>query len=97
MPGFIRLTGARLYSSAVAWSFVFTAIRAGGNLLVLPLMLHKLSPDDLGLWYVFLSLGGMASLIDFGFYPTMSRVTAYLWAGAEEILEDRGGAGPPDR
>jgi O-antigen/teichoic acid export membrane protein len=50
-------------------------------------MLHKLTPEDLGLWYVFLSLGGMASLVDFGFYPTMSRVTAYLWAGAEEILE----------
>ncbi len=81
---FQRIT-ARLYGSAVAWSFVFTAIRAGGNLLVLPLMLHKLSPEDLGLWYVFLSLGGMASLVDFGFYPTMSRVTAYLWAGAEEI------------
>lgn len=81
-----RIT-VRLYGSAVAWSFVFTAIRAGGNLLVLPLMLHKLTPEDLGLWYVFLSLGGLASLIDFGFYPTMSRVTAYLWAGAEEILE----------
>ena len=77
----------RLYASAVAWSFVFTAIRAGGNLLVLPLMLHKLTPENLGLWYVFLSLGGMASLVDFGFYPTMSRVTAYLWAGAEEIHE----------
>ncbi len=85
----------------MAWSFVFTAIRAGGNLLVLPLMLHKLTPEDLGLWYVFLSLGGMASLVDFGFYPTMSRVTAYLWAGAEEIQETgvatvpRAGDSPP--
>ena len=50
-------------------------------------MLHQLSPEDLGLWYVFLSLGGLASLVDFGFFPTMSRVTAYLWAGAEEIME----------
>ncbi len=87
MKALLRKGGSRLYSSAVAWSFVFTAIRAGGNLLVLPLLLHKLSPQELGLWYVFLSLGGLASLIDFGFYPTMSRVTAYLWAGAEEILE----------
>ncbi len=87
MNGLLKQGANRLYSSAVAWSFVFTAIRAGGNLLVLPLMLHKLSPQDLGLWYVFLSLGGLASLIDFGFYPTMSRVTAYLWAGAEEIQE----------
>ena len=81
-----RLAG-RAYGSAVGWSLVFTVIRAGGNLLVLPLMLRKLSPEDLGLWYVFLSLGGLASLVDFGFFPTMSRVTAYLWAGADEILE----------
>ena len=85
MKALVRQGASRLYSSAVVWSFVFTAIRAGGNLLVLPLMLQKLSPQELGLWYVFLSLGGLASLIDFGFYPTMSRVTAYLWAGAEEI------------
>ncbi|MEO8044791.1 MAG: O-unit flippase-like protein [Spartobacteria bacterium] len=85
MPNVLPRIASRVYGSAVAWSFVFTAIRAGGNLLVLPLMLHKLTPEDLGLWYVFLSLGGMASLVDFGFYPTMSRVTAYLWAGAEEI------------
>lgn len=87
MKALLKKSGSRLYSSAVAWSFVFTAIRAGGNLLVLPLLLHKLSPAELGLWYVFLSLGGLASLIDFGFYPTMSRVTAFLWAGAKEILE----------
>ena len=87
MSRLFQRSAARVYGSAVAWSLVFTAIRAGGNLLVLPLMLHKLSPEDLGLWYVFLSLGGMASLIDFGFFPTMARVTAYLWAGAEEIQE----------
>ncbi|MBA3961639.1 MAG: hypothetical protein H0X40_07030 [Chthoniobacterales bacterium] len=86
MKDFFKNKARRLYSSAVGWSLVFTIVRAGGNLLVLPLMLHKLSPEDLGLWYVFLSLGGMAALVDFGFYPTMSRVTAYLWAGAEEIL-----------
>jgi O-antigen/teichoic acid export membrane protein len=87
MINLLQRIAARAYGSAVAWSFVFTAVRAGGNLLVLPLMLHKLSPEDLGLWYVFLSLGGLASLIDFGFYPTMSRVTAFLWAGAEKIQE----------
>ena len=87
MTGLLKNTASRLYGSAVAWSFVFTIVRIGGNLLVLPIMLHKLTPEDLGLWYVFLSLGGMASLVDFGFYPTMSRVTAYLWAGAEEIQE----------
>ncbi len=85
MSASIRTLAHRLYSSAVAWSFVFTIVRIGGNLLVLPLMLRKLPPEDLGFWYVFLSLAGISSLVDMGFYPTMSRVTAFLWAGAKEI------------
>jgi len=48
-------------------------------------MLRKLPPEDLGFWYIFLSLAGISSLVDMGFYPTMSRVTAFLWAGAKEI------------
>jgi O-antigen/teichoic acid export membrane protein len=75
----------RLYNSAIGWSLVFSLVRTAGNLLVLPLMLHKLPPADLGFWYVFLSLAGLSSLVDMGFFPTMSRVTAYLWAGAPEI------------
>src|SRR6266567_2367008 len=75
----------RLYDSAVAWTLVFTVVRSCGNLLVLPLMLHKLPQEDLGFWYVFLSLAGLSALVDMGFFPTMSRVTAYLWAGATQI------------
>ncbi len=85
MIRFVQRAATRTYSSAVAWSLVFTAIRTGGNLLVLPLLLHKLSPEELGLWYVFLSLAGISAMIDLGFSPTMTRVTAFLWAGAEEI------------
>lgn len=85
MIGHIRRTGARLYDSAVIWALVFTAVRTGGNLLVLPLLLRKLSPDEMGLWYVFLSLSGISAMIDLGFSPTMTRVTAFLWAGAKDI------------
>jgi len=76
---------SRLYKSAVAWSLVFAVVRSCGNLLVLPLMLHKLPQEHLGFWYVFLSLAGLSALVDMGFFPTMSRVTAYLWVGAKQI------------
>ncbi len=81
LRNFIR----RTYSSAVAWSLVFAVVRSCGNLLVLPLMLHKLPQEHLGFWYVFLSLAGLSTLVDMGFFPTMSRVTAYLWVGAKQI------------
>ena len=75
----------RLYQSAVVWTLVFALVRTGGNLLVLPLLLRKLPAENLGLWYVFLSLAGISSLVDMGFLATMSRATAYLWVGAREI------------
>lgn len=49
---------ARIWKSAVGWSFAVTALRAGGFLLVLPLALRRLSPDELGRWYVFTSNAG---------------------------------------
>jgi O-antigen/teichoic acid export membrane protein len=85
MIGLSKKIGLRLYQSAVVWTLVFAFVRTGGNLLVLPLLLHKLPAENLGLWYVFLSLAGISSLVDMGFLATMSRATAYLWAGAREI------------
>jgi O-antigen/teichoic acid export membrane protein len=89
VPGFmmnvLHRLAARVYDSAVAWTLVFAVVRSCGNLLVLPLMLHKLPQEDLGFWYVFLSMGGLSALVDMGFFPSMSRVTAYLWAGAKQI------------
>ena len=77
--------GGRVYRSAVAWTLVFAAVRSCGNLLVLPLMVRRLSQEDLGFWYVFLSLAGISALVDMGFFTSMSRAAAYLWAGAEKL------------
>ena len=99
MNQILRGAIVRLYDSAVAWTLVFTVVRSCGNLLVLPLMLHKLPQEDLGFWYVFLSLAGLSALVDMGFFPTMSRITAYLWVGAKQIdklgitpVQEEGGA-----
>jgi O-antigen/teichoic acid export membrane protein len=57
-------------------------LRVGANIFVLPLILHKLPPEHLGLWYIFGAIGGFASLLDFGFEPTISRMASYAWGGA---------------
>ena len=76
----------RAAQSAVAWSFAATALRFGSALFVLPLTLRHIPPEELGLWYVFLSLGALASLLDFGFAPAVVRSSGYLWAGARKLL-----------
>lgn len=81
----VRQLFSKIFRTAVAWSFLATALRFGSALFVLPLVLRRVPSEELGLWYVFLSFGALATLVDFGFAPTISRVTAYLWAGAREL------------
>src|SRR5262249_55697048 len=81
----VRQFFSRVFRSAVGWSFLATALRFGWALFILPLVLRRVPPEELGLWYVFLSLGALASLIDFGFAQTINRAAGYLWAGAAEL------------
>ena len=76
----------RLLRSAVFWNYLTVALRSGAAILLLPLLLRTLSPEEMGLWYVFLALAGMGALFDLGFGNSLNRATGYLWAGAERLL-----------
>lgn len=72
----------RAARSAVGWSLLTTLLRFGSALFLLPLILRRVPPEELGLWYVFLSLGAFALLLDLGFAPNIGRAAGYLWAGS---------------
>ncbi len=75
----------RLYTSTVAWSWVFNGFRLASGLLLLPLVLRKLSTEELGMYYVLLSQVALAPVVDFGFSPTVLRFVSYVMGGAEAI------------
>src|SRR5438105_7994818 len=85
MIPFFRAAFSRASQSAVAWSFIATGFRLLSGVIVLPLVVRGLPTDHLGLWYVFLSLQGIASLFDLGFSPAVTRAAGYLWAGAQQL------------
>jgi len=85
IPAFFRYAIFRAAQSAVAWSLFATAFRLLSGVLVLPLIVRVLPSDHLGLWYVFLSLQGIAALFDLGFSPAVTRAAGYLWGGAQEL------------
>jgi O-antigen/teichoic acid export membrane protein len=76
----------RISRSAVSWSLIAAALRFGSSLLLLPLILWRIPSDEVGLWYVFVSLGALAGLMDLGFAHTATRATGYLWAGSGMLL-----------
>jgi O-antigen/teichoic acid export membrane protein len=76
----------RISRSAISWSLIAAALRFGSALLLLPLILWRIPSDELGLWYVFISLGALAALMDLGFAHSVTRSAGYLWAGSRTLL-----------
>lgn len=73
------------YNTAVFWTFLVTVLRAAGFFLVLPVTLRTIPTDELGLWYVFLSIAQFASILEMGFSPTIGRFASYYLGGAKQV------------
>lgn len=67
------------------WSYIAQLLNISSGLLLLPAVLHYLDKSDVGLWFVFVTIGGLAQLLEFGFQPTISRNAAYIFAGARSL------------
>lgn len=72
----------------IIWSYLSIFVSLFSNIIVLPITIYYLDSETLGLWYVFLSLGGIVTLFDFGFNPTFSRNITYCWSGAEKLKKN---------
>lgn len=68
----------------VIWNYLGIFFSLGSQVIWLPVLIHYLPPDILGLWYVFVSIGGMVELLDSGFTPTLSHCMSYAWSGAQD-------------
>lgn len=69
----------------IIWNYLGLILSFGINILLLPIVLKYLSSQDLGMWYVFSSIGALVTLIDFGFAPQIARSITYAFSGASEI------------
>lgn len=69
------------------WGYIAQALNIGAGLILLPIILHYLSPEDVGLWFVFITLAGLTQLLELGFNPTLARNAAYVYAGAQTLAK----------
>lgn len=69
----------------VVWNYLGIFFSLGSQVIWLPVLIHYLPPDILGLWYVFVSIGGLVELMDSGFTPTLSHCMTYAWSGAADL------------
>lgn len=69
----------------VYWGLLAQGLTIASGLLLLPIILRYLPSEEVGLWFVFMSLAGMAQLLELGFQPTIARNVSYIYAGAQKL------------
>lgn len=69
----------------VLWAYLAQFFSIGSGFLTLPLILHKLSAEEVGFNYVMLAVGSIAALFDLGFVVQFGRNITYVLSGAKEL------------
>lgn len=72
----------------VLWGYLSQFLQYGAALLVLPLLLRALSSAELGIWYVFMTISALVSMLDMGLTPTLARNVSYVMGGAKRLQKD---------
>jgi len=70
----------------VIWNFAATFMRIASGVIVLPLVLRLLPSQEVGLWNIFLTIGSLATLLDFGFSNSFSRNVTYIFSGVKTLI-----------
>jgi len=94
----------RIWTSPAAMTAGSVAARLSSVVLVLPLIVTRLSAEEIALWYLFGSVVTLLVLVDLGFTPTFVRAIGYASAGAsvaelnngKRALGDTGAKSPND-
>ena len=72
----------------IIWNYIAIFFNMGAGVLVLPMILHYLSADEIGLNYLMLTISSMVALIDFGFSPQIGRNVTYALSGAKKVEKE---------
>lgn len=72
----------------IIWNYIGIIVSLMGNFLLIPFLLKFLSTDYYGLWNVFISLGAVSALFDFGFNSLFARNVAYSWSGVKNLSKE---------
>jgi Membrane protein involved in the export of O-antigen and teichoic acid len=67
------------------WSYAASSMRILAGIIIMPVSLRMLSPDEQGIWQIFLATVSIITLLDFGFASSFTRNVTYVFSGVKEI------------
>ncbi|MDD6210913.1 MAG: O-unit flippase-like protein [Bacteroidales bacterium] len=72
----------------IIWGYFSQFFIIASGLITLPLILRMLTPEEIGLNYLMLTVGSLVSLFDFGFAPQFGRNITYVFSGAQKLRKE---------
>jgi O-antigen/teichoic acid export membrane protein len=69
----------------IAWNAAGTFMRVASGVIVLPIVLSTFPKAEYGLWTIFIYVGTIATLLDFGFSNAFGRNITYIFSGVKEL------------
>ena len=69
----------------IAWNVAGTFMRVASGVIVLPIVLSTFPKAEYGLWTIFIYVGTIAALLDFGFSNAFGRNITYIFSGVKEL------------
>ena len=78
----------KISRKGMMWSYLGFGFTIFTNLMIIPFVMKMVETSELGLWYTFLSIGQLVTLLDFGFSNTLVRNITYAWSGISDISSE---------
>lgn len=72
----------------IVWGYIAQFFSIAAGIIMLPLVLHMLKPNEIGMNYLMLTIASMVSLFDFGFAPQFGRNITYVFSGAQVLHKE---------
>ncbi|WP_042846699.1 hypothetical protein [Providencia rettgeri] len=72
-------------NKSIGIGFISRILAVGSNLIIMPVILHILTPQQFSLWMLFISFYSCIIILDFGFSATTSRFYSYIDSGASKL------------
>jgi O-antigen/teichoic acid export membrane protein len=69
----------------ILWGYLAQFVSLGSGIIVLPVVLKLLSPEEVGFNYILLTIGTCVSLMDLGFSHQLGRNITYIFSGVKEL------------
>lgn len=80
------MTIRKISITDIAWNYIAQIMNLTAGVITLPVLFLFLNPEEIKLWIVFITLGSLALLFEFGFQPTLTRNISYVLSGSKKVL-----------